>query len=82
MHRKRIFIFCFLLVVMALTTSQGQCENWKEFFKDGNRTWQYDKDSIHYPIQKNPSLVFQYRIKKSLTYGYGIRNQQDLEIQY
>lgn len=52
MHRKRIFIFCFLLVVMALTTSPGQCENWKEFHYDGDTAWQYDNDSIHYPKQK------------------------------
>jgi len=37
---------------MVLTTSQGQCENWKKFFKAGDRTWYYDKDSIHYPQQK------------------------------
>jgi hypothetical protein len=52
MLQKMIFIFCFLLAVMILTASQGQCENWKEFFKDGDTAWYYDKDSIHYPKQK------------------------------
>ena len=52
MLRKRIFIFCFLLTVMTLAPSTGQCENWKEFFKDGDTAWQYDKDSIHYPKEK------------------------------
>jgi hypothetical protein len=49
---KKISIFGFLLAVIVLTTSQGQCENWKEFFKDSDEIWQYDKDSIHYPQQK------------------------------
>ena len=49
---KTIFIFCFLLAVMTLTASQGQCENWKEFFKTGDTAWYYDKDSIHYPQKK------------------------------
>ncbi len=26
-----------------------EAENWKLFFKDGDGTWYYDKDSIHYP---------------------------------
>ena len=49
---KMIFIFCFFVAVMTLSPSQGQCENWKEFFKDGDSTYYYDKDSIHYPQQK------------------------------
>jgi hypothetical protein len=52
MLTKMIFILSFLLAVMVLTPSQGQCENWKEFFKDGDTIWQYDKDSIHYPKTK------------------------------
>lgn len=52
MLRKWIFIFCFLLAVMTLTSSQGQCENWKEYFQDNETTYYYDKDSIHYPQQK------------------------------
>lgn len=52
MLRKRILIICFLLAAMTLAPSTGQCENWKEFFKDGDTTWQYDKDSINYPQQK------------------------------
>jgi len=52
MLRKMIFIFCCLLAVTALAPSQGRCENWKEFFKDGDTIWQYDKDSIHYPKTK------------------------------
>jgi hypothetical protein len=52
MLRKGLFAFCFLLAVMTLTPSQGQCENWKEFHKDGDRIWYYDKDSIHYPQTK------------------------------
>jgi hypothetical protein len=48
---KRLFSRCFLFAVIILTPSQGQCENWKEFFKDGDRTCYYDKDSIHYPKQ-------------------------------
>jgi hypothetical protein len=41
-----------LLALMILAPSQGQCENWKEYFKDGSTVWQYDKDSIHYPHLK------------------------------
>lgn len=51
MFRKNIFIFCFLLAGIVFTASYGQCENWKEFFNDGYSSWQYDKDSIHYPKQ-------------------------------
>lgn len=51
MLRNIIFIF-FSMAIMILAPSLGQCENWKEFFKDGDGTWQYDKDSIHYPEQK------------------------------
>jgi hypothetical protein len=52
MLRKLIFMLCFILAVMALIPALGQCENWKEFYKDGGEIWQYDKDSIHYPEQK------------------------------
>jgi hypothetical protein len=48
----KYYIFFFLLAVMILAPLQGQCENWKEFSKDGDTKWQYDKDSIHYPEQK------------------------------
>lgn len=49
MLQKMIFIFSFLLALVFLAPSQGQCENWKEYFKDGDGTYYYDKDSIHYP---------------------------------
>ena len=52
MFRKGLFIFFFLLAVMVLTPSWGQCENWKEYFKDGDGIWQYDNDSIHFPEHK------------------------------
>jgi len=52
MLRKKILIFCFLLALMTLAASQGQCENWKEFIKNGDGTYYYDKDSIHYPVKK------------------------------
>ena len=52
MLRKKILIFCFLLALMTLSPSQGQCENWKEFFKGNDIACQYDMDSIHYPQQK------------------------------
>jgi len=52
MHRNMVFIIFFSMVVMIFTTSWGQCENWKEFFKDGDGVWYYDKDSIHYPKTK------------------------------
>jgi hypothetical protein len=48
---------------MIFTASQGQCENWKEFFKDGDGTWQYDKDSIHYPKTKKNFLGLTVRDK-------------------
>lgn len=52
MHPKMFIISFFLLAALTLSPSQGQCENWKEFFKDGDTIWQYDRDSIHYPQQK------------------------------
>lgn len=60
----KLFMFCFLLAVMVLAPSQGQCENWKEFFKDGNGVWQYDKDSIHYPKQKKTLFGLTVRNKE------------------
>lgn len=38
-------IFLFLLAEMTLEPLQEQCENWKDFFKDGDTIWQHDKDS-------------------------------------
>ena len=64
MIRKTIFIFCLLLTAMALTPSQGQCENWKEFFRVGDTIWQYDKDSINYPEQKKYIFGFALRNKE------------------
>lgn len=52
MIRKRFFMFCFLLAVMVLNASQGQCENWKKYFENNRGKYFYDKDSIHYPKQK------------------------------
>ena len=52
MLRKRFLMFCFLLAAMVLTASQGQCENWKEYFKDSDGTYYYDKDSNHYHQKK------------------------------
>lgn len=56
MLRKRFLMFCFLLAVMVLTASQGQCENWKKYFEKNNEKYFYDKDSIHYPQQKKSLL--------------------------
>lgn len=64
MLQKGFFIVCLLLALMVLTTSQGQCENWKEFFKDGNRTCYYDKDSIHYPKLKKTIFGLTVRDKE------------------
>ncbi|MDO9229758.1 MAG: hypothetical protein Q7U03_09350 [Syntrophales bacterium] len=63
MLRKKTLIFCLLLALMTLTTSRGQCENWKEYFKDSDGTWQYDKDSIHYPKTKKNILGLTVRNK-------------------
>jgi hypothetical protein len=46
------YISFFLLAVITLAPLQGQCESWKDYFKDSDKIWQYDKDSIHYPKQK------------------------------
>ena len=64
MLQKGFFIIFFLLAVTTLSPSQGQCEKWKEFFKDGDATWQYDKDSIHYPITKKNILSLTVRNKE------------------
>ncbi|MBU1054523.1 MAG: hypothetical protein KKC46_11960 [Proteobacteria bacterium] len=52
MIKQGFFIFWFLFAVITFAPLPGECEDWKEYFKDNNGTYYYDKDSIHYPIQK------------------------------
>lgn len=80
MLRKKILIFCFLLALMTLTTSRGQCENWKEFFKDSDTIWQYDKDSIHYPKTKKNIFGLTVRDKEIVNVWTRIKSRTSGEI--
>lgn len=71
------------LGVMTLSPLQGQCENWKKFFEDGDGTYYYDKDSIHYRQQKK-ILGLTVKNKEIVNVWTKIKNRDSQEkmIQY
>jgi len=53
---KRI-IFGIFIIGLFLTFTEAKTENWKQYFKDEDGIWNFDKDSIHYPDKTGKSIL-------------------------
>lgn len=55
--RLGLLLISFIGLFLLFIYTQAEAENWKQYLKNEDGIWHYDKDSIHYPYNTDKNIV-------------------------